>query len=261
MSFMRTLRIGVSGSDVEAWQNFLRGQGHDQLIADGVYNQATADSTSAFQMEKGLKIDGTVGPMTYAEALKDGFAVIADDDNSQAGPNWPSKPSFNPLSSSDRELLFGKFSYVASGTAANPEAITITDSWASQNIVQVYIPQLEGLVGAPKSCKITLHKAVVDQFTGMFNDWEEAGLIDRLKSFAGSWAPRFVRGSRTYLSNHAWGTAIDLNAGWNALGATPALYGKPGCVRELVSIANARNIYWGGHFTRLDGMHFESAGV
>jgi hypothetical protein len=35
--------------------------------------------------------------------------------------------------------------------------------------------------------------------------------------------------------------------------------GQKGCVRELVPIANEFGFYWGGHFSRMDGMHFEIA--
>ena len=50
----------------------------------------------------------------------------------------------------------------------------------------------------------------------------------------------------------------------NCLGQTfeqPALLGEKGCVRELVPIAHDHGFYWGGHFTRQDGMHFEVARV
>lgn len=73
--------------------------------------------------------------------------------------------------------------------------------------------------------------------------------------------PRFVRGSRTTLSNHSWGTAFDINYAWNCLGALPALRGEKGSVRELVPIAHRHGFYWGGHFSRRDGMHFEVARV
>jgi hypothetical protein len=70
--------------------------------------------------------------------------------------------------------------------------------------------------------------------------------------------PRFIRGSHSVLSNHAYGTAFDINAPWNALGVRPALVGKPGSVRELVPLAAEHGFAWGGHFrTRPDGMHFE----
>jgi hypothetical protein len=70
-----------------------------------------------------------------------------------------------------------------------------------------------------------------------------------------------VRGSKTVLSNHAFGTAFDINVNWNRLGTIPALVGQKGSVRELVQIANNNGFYWGGHFTRKDGMHFEIAKI
>jgi len=79
-----------------------------------------------------------------------------------------------------------------------------------------------------------------------------------VKTWAGSFAPRFIRGSTVTLSNHAWATAFDVNVAWNPLGAQPALLHKIGSVRALVPLANAHGFYWGGHFqTRPDGMHFE----
>ena len=50
------------------------------------------------------------------------------------------------------------------------------------------------------------------------------------------------------LSNHAWGTAFDINAKWNPFTHIPALVGSTGSVRELVKIANDFGFYWGGHF-------------
>ena len=61
------------------------------------------------------------------------------------------------------------------------------------------------------------------------------------------------------LSSHAFGTAFDINARDNRIGATPALRGSRGSVRALVPLANAHGFYWGGHFEdRPDGMHFEA---
>jgi len=67
-----------------------------------------------------------------------------------------------------------------------------------------------------------------------------------------------MRGS-TNLSRHAWGTAFDINVPWNGLNVVPPRVGDKGSVRELVTIANKHGFYWGGHFGRLDGMHFEIA--
>ena len=78
-------------------------------------------------------------------------------------------------------------------------------------------------------------------------------------TYAGSFVPRFIRGSLSNLSQHAFGSAFDINARWNAFGATPAALGSKGTVRPLVAIANQLGFYWGGHFARRDGMHFEIA--
>jgi len=67
-----------------------------------------------------------------------------------------------------------------------------------------------------------------------------------------------LRGSKTTLSNHAFGTAIDINVPQNWLGVIPARIGEEGCLRELVPLANKFGFYWGGHYpVRPDGMHFE----
>ncbi len=78
-------------------------------------------------------------------------------------------------------------------------------------------------------------------------------------TYDGAFNPRLIRGSATNLSCHAWGIAIDINVPWNGLGIVPSLKGQKGSVRELVKIANRLGFYWGGHFGRKDGMHFEIA--
>jgi len=56
-----------------------------------------------------------------------------------------------------------------------------------------------------------------------------------------------------YLSYHAWGTAIDVNAAWNGLGKTPSL--SAGFVKCFTD----NGFIWGGNFARKDGMHFQLA--
>lgn len=258
---MRTLRLGDQGQDVKDWENFLVGQSYYWLEVDGEFDEGVVDATKLFQQANNLKADGTVGPMTFSVALRLGYPGVSDMSDEETSPNWPPPPDFKPLSSVERETLFGKFSYVPAGIQGNPEAIKITDNWPAQNIVQVDIPQLKGIQGAPASGKIAWHTKGAGQLSSLWSAWESAGLLSLVSSFAGSWAPRFVRGSRTYLSNHAWATAFDINAGYNPLGAVPALVGKTGSVRKLVQLANEHGFFWGGHFSRLDGMHFELAKI
>lgn len=267
---MRYLRRGLKGDDVQAWKIFLRGiNPYSDIVVDDSFDDQTHEETREFQAQVGLNpIDGVVGKDTLAEALKLGFNPMIDD-RVDVGPNWPAPPAgFSFLSSTERAQVFGTFKHVPAPTQGNPEGIRIVDDWVKNNIVSVVVPQLIGVIGAPKDGKILFHKKATNQLLSMFAAWEAAGLKDRILTYAGSWVPRYIRGSRSVLSNHAWGTAFDINAAWNMLGTTPALKGQKGSVRELVGIAYEHGFAWGGHFgygqigtKRSDGMHFEVARV
>ena len=215
--------------------------------------------------------DGIVGQQTMGKAMALGMMVMKDDDESESGVNFPLPPNgMKPLvSNADREKVFGKFSYVSSPIAGMPEAIRITDGW-TKNIIQVPIPQLRGIVGSPGSCSVPFHTLAAKQLQDLWADWEFQGLLPLVLTWAGSWVPRFVRGSTVYLSNHAFGSAFDINPAMNKLGTCPALVGELGSTRKLVATANAHGFYWGGHFGNLDGstkfrgvdgMHFEIAEI
>lgn len=258
---MRTLRIGDSGKEVIRWQNFLRGQELYGGAVDGQFGPMTEHATINFQTALGLGVDGIVGNETFAAAMLRGFEVIKNDTDSEVGPNWPPPPDFKPLvGQAARQAKFGKFEYKSAGNPVDPEAVIILGDWVGKYIEKVTIPQLRGVLGAPKSGEIFIHTYARAPVEALFRKWEEAGLMPLVLSWAGSWVPRFIRGSRTILSNHAFGTAFDINAGWNPLGVQPPLKGKKGSVRELVPIANSLGFYWGGHFkSRPDGMHLELA--
>ena len=256
---MQVLRVGTEGEDVLKWQHFLIGLGYSIGVADGSFGQKTKGATVTFQLKVGLPGDGVVGGSTYGHAMVLGFGDITDDVvDDESSPNWPPKSNLEPVSMATRVATFGKFSFVPAPIASNPEAIKITDDWPVKNIIMVTIPQLRGISGAPKSGSIQWHKSASKQLQELFSAWEKDGLMNLVRTWAGSYVPRFIRGSRTSLSNHAWGTAFDINAQWNSLGARPALTTEIGSVRRLVPRANELGFYWLGHSTgRPDGMHFE----
>ena len=258
---MRVLRKGMTGDDVERWQFFLVGQNH-QLEVDGNFGDDTFDATSAFQTENHLDVDGAVGPDTLGRAMSLGFDPLEDAAApANSGAAFPPRPNFNPLiSTADRQKVFGKFDFVAAPVPRNPENIRILGTWEQDNIVRVQLPQLVGVQGAPHDGGARFHKKAADQLVALWKAWEDAGFLDRILTWDGSFVPRFIRGNRTVLSNHAFGTAFDINAALNPRGTRPLLVGKKGSVRELVTIANDHGFYWGGHFgAKPDGMHFEIA--
>jgi hypothetical protein len=257
---MRVIRPGYDGDDVTALQLFLCGQGMTQLVPDGIYAPAWVRVVRAFQAAHGLKDDGVVGPRTFGLAQALGYNPgFLDTDTDELGPNFPPKPDFVPLTQQGLAGFFETFAYEPVDDPARPGAIRILGDWVEKHIVEAEVPQLADVEGAPKHGRIRLHQRAVAPYQAFFAKLEAAGLCDRILSFGGSFCPRFIRGSNAQLSVHAYGGAIDLNVRWNLLKTVPALKGHLGSVRELVPLANACGIFWGGHFSRLDGMHFELA--
>lgn len=164
-----------------------------------------------------------------------------------------------PMSDHERIAVFGRFKWAPSPSAGNKEAISIDPQWVAANIIAVATPQLTHLGVS----HVRFHRLAVKQFTGLLEAWRTANLLQKcVLTWDGSYAPRLKRGHGSSsdpsdLSNHSWGTAFDVNARWNPLGAKPVVRGEPGCVRELVPIARQFGFYWGGDFHRPDGMHFE----
>lgn len=217
-----------------------------------------------------------------------GYTVLPDDHYEQlkqaGGPARPDAAVLKSPDAATRDRLFGCFKFVQldGRFRDRPERIVIRGScdgqvsdWASANIVTVEMPQLkfaEGYHG-----RFRCHKAAETPFRRMFEAWEKADLLHLIIGYAGAFDPRYIKGgspgdhahgekaSRDVgaLSNHAFGSAFDINVPENWIGEVPAAYGAKGCVRELVKIANDHKIYWGGHFRgdRIDGMHFEIAAI
>jgi predicted chitinase len=156
------------------------------------------------------------------------------------------------LSSSQKESILGKISYVATGG----DSIRITNDFV-KNITFVEVPQMKkfGQRG------MNFHRLGATQLKGLWNEWDELGLIKDIISFDGSFVPRFIRatsGANRPISSHTWGIAFDINASWNGLGQVPARVGQNGSVRLMVKSAIKWGFYWGGWWPRRpDGMHFE----
>lgn len=172
---------------------------------------------------------------------------------------YPAEPDFLPITSnSERERLFGKIEYIPAPIKGNKENIFIKGDWARKNLCIIDLPQLIGIQGAPNSGKIQCHIKVADSIRFLFQELEVLGYLDDIHQWGGMFNPRFIRGSKTVLSNHAYGTAFDINVQWNPLGKEPATEGQLGCLFNIVPVANKHGWYWGGHYKkRKDGMHFE----
>ena len=266
---MRSLMPGMKGPLISRFQTFLTGQGYS-VAATGEFDAATVAAAKRYQRAHGLVADGAVGNLTLQQAMRDGFALIVEqaDSKSTKSQFFPPRPSgIAPLSDGARNRIFGDIPFKADGTRSNPERVVIPSKWTAANIVRVKTPELAAAkvgIGKPRGkggkpvAGVSVNRAIASQFSGLLQAWRDAGLLDGLLTWNGTFVPRFIRGSTTRLSNHSWGTAFDVNVAWNKLNTVPALAGNEGSVRELVTLANQFGFYWGGHYqNRLDGMHFE----
>jgi peptidoglycan hydrolase-like protein with peptidoglycan-binding domain len=252
---MKAIRKSDKGPEVKKWQYFLIGLGYNKVIADGDFGNLTDKATKDFQQKQGLNPDGVVGNNTYSKAMQLGFELVRDDQNSsRGGINWPAAPSFKSLGATQAFKKYGGFEYKVNAN----RTIRILGGWEAENIVKIQTPWLKKLQPY-KPDSLRVHKDVADNFIELFEAWDKAGLWSRVETFDGGFYPRLIRGHATALSSHSYGIAFDINAGTNGLGVIPPIVGRKGSVRELVPIANELGWYWGGHFQRKDGMHFEFA--
>lgn len=106
--------------------------------------------------------------------------------------------------------------------------------------------------------RVTGLAPAVDSLKGVMADIaaEQPAVYKALGS-AGMLCCRLVRGSATGISNHSWGTAIDLT-----LNGVLDAYGDDTVQRGLLLIApifNRHGWFWGAAFRKEDGMHFEGS--
>ena len=252
---MDLIKLGSKGNTVKSIQYFLIGQGY-KIVADGSFGNNTLVAVKSYQKKSGLKNDGVIGNATLAKMMADGLVIMPISDDPTEVKGFPKRPDFPPLeTNTEQAKVFGKFAYKAAPTKDNPERIIITDDWEKNNLETFVCPQFITL-GFNKTGNVTFHKKGKSQFLNLWDAWEKAKLLDRITSWEGSFNARFVRGSRSTLSNHSFASSFDINYEGNELGRVPAKLGEKNSVVELVPIAHKWGFYWGGHFSRYDAMHF-----
>lgn len=245
-----TLRQGARGYYVKILQDRLVSLGYNlgSAGADSDFGPATSRAVMAFQRsQEGLMVDGVVGESTWSALDAAPDVEIIDVNEVLKAPTG-----------AERQAIFGPLRFVSAPTKGNPEAIRITNDF-SRKIVVAEVPQIRTVNPLTKG-RVFCHRLMAEPLKALWAAWEAEGLLPLVKTWDGLYNPRFIRGSRRILSNHAFGTAFDINARWNWLGQEPASEGEEGSVRELVPIAEEHGFAWGGYFTRRDGMHFEFVG-
>ena len=137
-------------------------------------------------------------------------------------------------------------------------------AWQAKNLVLIPVPWAT-YYGKTRVPKIRVHRLIAGAVIAAMDEaWKAIGK-DQAEATArgwgvynGSYAYRPVRGRKT-LSMHAYGAALDWDAGRNALGSSPT--DKIGFTASdpLVKAFKKQGFRWGGDYKgRTDPMHFEA---
>jgi D-alanyl-D-alanine carboxypeptidase/Putative peptidoglycan binding domain len=274
--------------EVQRWQFFLRRQGLTEAGAiDGDFGEKTEGATMAFQAQAGLPRTGELDARTFDAAQGLGYRDLDERHYTDPGSGFPARPSdLDSPGPAFRDRALGCFRFTQPPLAqrGDPDGILIrgscdgtTGDWSAANIRRIVVPELAGVPAfRPPDGVWKVHRAAAEPILALFAAWAKADLMHLVLFNAGAFVPRYARkkspgdgghGERLSrdtgdLSNHAFGSAFDINHQENPLGSRPVPMGAKGCVRELVPIANSLGFFWGGHFSsRPDGMHFELARV
>lgn len=271
--------------EVQRWQFFLHRQGLGSVAGtiDGRFGQNSFNATVAYQASRGASPTGAVDDATLSAAQADGYTILPDDHYDRIqGDDWPAPPPhLHSPGNASRNAALRCFTFTQrpESNRSSREEIVIGAScdgsqpdWEAANIARFAITGLEHVRMFPGF--VRAHRAVGARMQAMVAEWAEADLLHLLLTYEGGYTPRYIRGKSglataghgpinstepVSLSNHAFGSAFDFNASKNPLNARPKGVTEAGSVRELVPIAVRHGFYWGGWFSRRDGMHFEFA--
>lgn len=282
--------VGLHGrnirSDVVTIQAALRASGHSPGASDGICGRRTIGAIVAVQRGLLGRPDGLVevhGP-TWRWLVAHGRAAASPSERIQSRPAAqprPATPTSPPVS---RQVT----PTPAPTPPLSGRALHYTDHLPlpAKNAVNVGIRPVSNRaviarLGMPREsfsqdCQPPTNQAfkrlVVTQDAGPFRVTGLRPAVESLAAIfaevrrmhpdlhaklgtAGMMCCRHVRGSNTSVSNHAWGTAIDMKIG-GVLVPRKAHYANLG-LQMLASIFNKHGWYWGATFPTPDPHHFE----
>ena len=134
-----------------------------------------------------------------------------------------------------------------------------------KNMVQMNLPYPMRLAWDTHTSvtKITCHKKLVPAFTKVFNELLAHYGLAKIQElgidlYGGCFNYRLMRGSKTRLSTHSWGTAIDLDPARNTLKETSktARFARKE-YKPMLDIFEANGFYSLGKHEDRDWMHWQ----
>lgn len=216
-------------ADVKVVQALLNKRGFDCGQVDGRCGRRTVQAIISFQSRFARAPDGRVDP---------GGKTLARLNSQEA--TLPPKPQLNE--SLTRTVP------APLRSAINGGLTPVTNARLKRNITSASVGpfRVTGLGPAVKSLG-----EVMTEIQRMRPE------VYKALGTAGMLCCRYVRGSTSSISNHSWGTAVDLtiNGVLDRRGDGKVQYG----LTLIAPIFNRFGWYWGATFKTEDGMHFEAS--
>lgn len=241
-----SLSWGSQGSAVIQLQQDLTGLGFDTYGVDGKFGANTYNAVINFQKSQGIEAIGIVGPKTKAALLSvrtNGTTV------SRSGYTDIRKyPKISKINGS-----FGQFHY----RELSGGRIEIDPVWIAENIVTIKLPGLNKNVQVHKAAANNFIKAFtyIKNGTAVING-KTVPLLSLIKTMDGTFVTRHVYwNSANGLSNHSWGTAIDINADNHLRYVSPVTEPNDPNVILWEKAFKPAGFSWGNSYN--DSMHYE----
>lgn len=241
----QNLSWGSRGTAVYQLQKDLTGLGFNTYGIDGIFGQNTYNAAVRFQKSQGLYADGIVGPKTKA-ALN---ARLSGTTVSRSGQTdirmYPKISKANGI--------FGQFHY----RELSGGRIEVDPVWIAQNIVTITLPGLNQQVKVHKLAAPYFIKAFtyIKNGTAVVNG-RQVSLLSLIRTMDGTWVTRHVNWNPANgLSNHSWGTAIDINASNHFRYVNPATEPNDPNLILWEKAFKPAGFSWGNRYS--DSMHYE----
>jgi hypothetical protein len=240
--------VGVGGinrsSDVRVVQRLLNAQGFPCGKVDGQCGPLTRAAILAFQSTFLHRPDGLIEP-GGATIMRLGEAAADEDSLTRLVP-LPAADAINQGLSAASPLSLTRV-FGAPRDSYTSSCQPMTNASLRKRV-------RTAPVGHFRATGLDVALLSLQEIMAEIEDTEPR-VYDALGS-AGMLCCRFVRGSTTTVSNHAWGTAIDLTLG-DALDARGDGMVQHG-LTLIAPIFNRHGWYWGAGFPVEDAMHFEA---
>ena len=276
-----TASVGASGSnrpsDVRAIQELLARAGKDPGRVDGRCGPKTVRAILAFQSAFMHRPDGRIDPNGSSwRRLNSGAATTSTTTSAGTAGGTAAAPAPRPATAAevgdaplDGQDILTRLPRPDRNTL-NQGLVAVSPAFMIQQLGK---PRESYTADCQPMTNTTLKRHVVTESVGPF---KVTGLRPAVISLrlafadvaleqprvygalgtAGMLCCRLIRGSTTAVSNHSWGTAIDLklNGVLDRRGDDSVQLG----LTLIASIMNRHGWYWGAAFRTEDAMHFEA---